>query len=52
MVSPQQQTSTDCNVQLMEKADCEGPRPKCEFNAKDARFICSLQKEVGSIQTN
>ena len=46
MVSPQQQTSADCNVQLMEKADCEGPRPKCEFSSKDARFICSLPKEV------
>ena len=24
MVSPQQQTSADCNVQLMEKSNCEG----------------------------
>jgi hypothetical protein len=30
----------------MEKADCEGPRPKCEFSAKDAMLICGLQKEA------
>ena len=26
MVSPQQQTSADCNVNLMEKTDCKGEK--------------------------
>lgn len=47
IVSPQQQTSAECNVLLMEKADCEGPRPECEFDADDARYICGLSKETG-----
>lgn len=47
MVSPQQQTSSECNVQLMEKANCEGQRPECEFDLEDARLICSLKMEVG-----
>lgn len=38
--------SLDCNVQLMEKSDCEGPRPRCEFVGNDAKLICSLSKKV------
>ena len=47
-VSPQQQTSSDCNVQLMEKADCDGERPECKFDEQDANFICSMKKEVSN----
>ena len=46
-VSPQQQTSADCNVQLMEKAACEGAvRKECTFDQEDAVRICGLKKEV------
>ena len=47
LVSPQQQTSAECNEQLMEKSECEGTaRPDCEFSAEDARLICGMKKEV------
>ncbi|XP_059082826.1 spondin-1-like [Tigriopus californicus] len=46
-VSPQQQTNADCNVQLMEKASCDGSRSACEFSLDDARVICALPKETG-----
>lgn len=45
-ISPQQQTNADCNVQLMEKASCDGSRSACEFSLDDARLICGLPKEV------
>jgi len=44
------QSSADCNVQLMEKSDCEGPRPRCEFVGNDAKLICGLSKKVNQIQ--
>ena len=52
MVSPQQQTNVDCKVQLMEKALCQGSRSECTFNAEDARYICSLEKETGTCRAN
>ena len=52
MVSPQQQTNVDCKVQLMEKALCQGSRTECTFNAEDARYICSLEKETGPCRAN
>ena len=52
MVSPQQQTSAECNEQLMEKSECEGARPDCEFSAEDARLICGMKKEVIHIRSD
>ena len=46
MVSPQQQTSAECSERLMEKSECEGARPDCEFSAEDASLICGMKKEV------
>ena len=51
MVSPQQQTSAECSEQLMEKSECEGARPDCEFSAEDARLICGMKKEVPRFYT-
>eukprot|EP00095_Tigriopus_kingsejongensis_P009624 maker-scaffold94_size379870-snap-gene-0.14 protein:Tk09624 transcript:maker-scaffold94_size379870-snap-gene-0.14-mRNA-1 annotation:"hypothetical protein DAPPUDRAFT_321105" len=46
-VSPQQQTNADCNVQLMEKASCDGSRAECEYNPQNAKMICGMVKETG-----
>ena len=53
MVSPQQQSNVDCKVQLMEKALCQGDqRSECTFDAADAKYICTLEKEPGPCRAN
>ena len=53
MVSPQQQSNVDCKVQLMEKALCQGEqRSECTFDAADAKYICTLDKEPGPCRAN
>ena len=53
MVSPQQQSNVDCKVQLMEKALCQGEqRSECTFDAADAKYICTLEKEQGPCRAN
>lgn len=43
----------ECEVQLMEKSDCEGDvRTECEFDREDARRICGLKKETGPCRGN
>jgi len=40
-------------VQLMEKALCQGSaREECEFDAKEARQICSMKSEAGPCRAN
>ena len=34
------------------KALCQGSRTECTFNAEDARYICSLEKETGPCRAN
>ena len=31
---------------------CQGSRTECTFNAEDARYICSLEKETGPCRAN
>ena len=53
MVSPQQQSNVDCKVQLMEKTLCLGDqRSECTFDAADAKYICTLEKEPGPCRAN
>jgi hypothetical protein len=46
LLSPLRSSSSDCSVQLLEKASCDGHRPVCHFDKNDAQIICGMKKEA------